>query len=92
MEQFKLFADGRTEPPLSDRSLIILVQGGRVSLGKLILKNYAFMPGEIEHPRNEQDLKVEAKRLIKEAMPLVLDEHQAVLLRCPEELALKMLW
>jgi hypothetical protein len=92
MERIKLFADGHTEPAVPDRSVVILIQDGQVSLGKLLLQNYVHAPGEIEHPRNETGLALEARKLIKDTIPLVLVEQQSVLLLCPESLASKMLW
>ena len=94
MKAFDLFTikdEKNTEPPIPMGTAIIMIDEGIIDVGKLEFhKEYNSLT--IAHPKNEGELKVEAKNAIMKKVPELLNSKKMITLVCPEEISLKMIF
>ena len=88
----KIFADGRTEPFIEFGTPLILIQDGVACVGRLCHEDGDTSNVYIEHPENEDDLNIPATNIIAKQNPEYFKSDTAILVVCPRELVLSMVW
>jgi len=91
LSRIVIFATGRTEPFVPSGTEVLLIQNGRVEVGKLFytlntLENY------IEHPENNKKLSQKALNIVKAKNPELLESEDSVILICPMSIKNEMIW
>ena len=87
-----VFADGRTEPHIPFGTVILMIQDGNVSVGKIQHEEGDKSSVYIEHPKNEMDVNVHALKIIKELKPESLASKTALIVTCPSRLIKDIIW
>lgn len=84
--------DGSTVPQVESETEILLIQDRTVSVGMLCYDDDDYKDVYIDHPENEEELNPEAIALVKANCPQHLETKRSVVVICPEELAVKMIF
>ena len=92
LTEIKVTATGETKPHVDSGTEILLVQGGKVSVGKLNYDPNEFFSTEIEHPTNQEDLNPLATEIVKSKKPELLNSNIAHVLTCPPDIKDRMNW
>jgi|GEM_PF-3437650 len=90
--EIKISATGETIPQVDSGTEILLVQDGKVSVGKLNYNPNELFSIEIEHPTNQEDLNPLATEIVKSIKTELLNSDISHILTCPSDLKNKMNW
>jgi len=86
----RILATGQTVPSVEEGCVFLLVQDNGVSVCRLVADpDFGF---SMEHPLNDRDLSVTARRAVEEECPHYLASADAVVLICPREIAKAAEW
>ncbi len=90
--EITVYSNGYTEPVIPSGTSVILVQEGMVKVGSLFFIEDEEDALEIAHPINEEKLNREAYDLVKSRFPNLLNQEDATVLLCPNELSESFIW
>lgn len=83
---------GSPEPFIENGRIIILVQNGKVTVGKYHAATDSDPSFYFTHPKNEETLKIKALELIKMFKPHSLKNQNATFFTCPTTLEEEAAW
>lgn len=88
----KISATGRRDPDVPFGTPILLIQNGVVSVGRLMCEPDDNTSLYIDHPKNQEELDIEAEKKLRLKKPEYLDSKIALTVICPLDIATKMVW
>ncbi len=88
----KVFGDGRTEPTILSGTPVLLIQDGKVMIGRFCFEDDDPFSFHIDHPKNQDVLNGLALEIIREKKTEYLQSDSAVIVNCPDDLARQMIW
>jgi hypothetical protein len=89
LQKVRIWADGRTEPPIGSGTEILLIQGGKVEVGRFVLEADEYSDFFIEHPNNAEELIPDALAFVNQEL---LKTDVSIIAICPRSIADKMRW
>lgn len=90
LQIIRIFADGHREPDVPFGTIILLIQEGTVSTGKLCSDPTFGI--SIEHPKNSGDIDMHALDIVTRLKPNYLKGKESILVICPKELLPEIIW
>ncbi|QLG10524.1 hypothetical protein HLB42_06895 [Deinococcus sp. D7000] len=91
MQEIKLFAD-RTEPQISEGTVLILVQDGNCEVSRYHLPGPDDYSHYLSHPVNSKELGETTQQLVARTYPDFSDWEASRLFICPAELVAQAQW
>ena len=88
----EVFGNGRTEPHIPSETIILLIQDGKAAVGRFMQDSENQSSFYIDHPKNQNDLDIQATAIVKERKPEYLKSDRALILICPTEILLKTIF
>jgi hypothetical protein len=90
----RIFSDGTIYPPLKPSSLVIKVDNGRCSVGRLHTKglNNTHESIRLKEPLNADFVNYVAREFIQIEMPLVFEKKHVVFILCPNRIESMAEW
>ena len=85
------FADGSTDPVIPSGIEVVLIQKGKIEVGRLFYTENA-LNTYIDHPENNLELSEKALSIIKRKRPELLESDKGIMLTCPNEIRNEMIW